>query len=283
MTAEELRARKKALGYTNKMVSELSGVPLGTVNKLFSGETSAPRYDTLRAIETVLKAREFQKDKISYSYSFPEAVSSTARVEESVLATFYGVHKGSGEYTVDDLRAVPDDHRVELIEGNFYDLAEPLLIHQNVVLSLAQLFIECLENHPEKACMVFVSPVGVKLASDEKTMVEPDIAVLCGEEHVKDPKCITGAPDLIAEVLSPSNRDHDLIFKQMIYRKYGVKEYWIADPDKEQLLVYRFGDMDLPKSYTFEDIVPVGISDGECIIDLRRVHAKLQRLKNWFR
>jgi len=89
MTAEELRARKKALGYTNKMVSELSGVPLGTVNKLFSGETSAPRYDTLRAIEAVLKAREFQKDKISYSYSFPEAVSSTARVEESVLATFY--------------------------------------------------------------------------------------------------------------------------------------------------------------------------------------------------
>ena len=66
-------------------------------------------------------------------------------------------------------------------------------------------------------------------------------------------------------------------------RKYDVKEYWIADPDKEQLLVYRFGDMDLPKSYTFEDIVPVGISDGECIIDLRRVHAKLQRLKNWFR
>ena len=107
MTIEELKARKKALGYTNKMVSELSGVPLGTVNKLFSGETSAPRFDTLKAVEAVLKAREFQRSKSSYGYSFPEAVSSTARVEESVLATFYGVHKGSGKYTAEDWAAMP--------------------------------------------------------------------------------------------------------------------------------------------------------------------------------
>ena len=281
MTIEELKARKRALGYTNQMVADLSGVPIGTVNKIFSGSTSAPRYDTLRAIEDVLRAREYQKENGRFVYSYPEAVSSTARVEESVLATFYNVGKKPGEYTVEDWYALPDDHRMELIEGHFYDLAEPLLTHQSVVLTLAQLFTECVEAHSEKDCMVFVSPVGVRLVPDEKTMVEPDVVVFCGLDYVQDIKCITGPPDLLVEVLSPSNRDHDMVFKQMIYRKYGVKEYWIVDPDKEEVLAYRFQDADLPRSYTFEDKVPVGISEGECSIDFTRVSPQLHKLKDW--
>ena len=280
MTIEELKARKRALGYTNKMVSDLSGVPLGTVNKIFSGSTSAPRYDTLRAIADVLRAREYQKEGSRFVYSYPEAVGSTARVEESVLATFYNVGRKPGEYTVEDWYALPDDHRMELIEGHFYDLAEPLLTHQNVVLSLSLLFSECAEAHPEKNCWVFVSPVGVRLVPDEKTMVEPDVVVFCGLEYVQDIKCITGPPDLLVEVLSPSNRDHDMVFKQMIYRKYGVKEYWIVDPDKEEVLVYKFFEADLPRSYTFKDNVPVGISGGECSIDLTRAAQSLHRLKD---
>ena len=174
MTVEELKARKKALGYTNKMISELSGVPLGTVNKVFSGSTDAPRYSTLRAIEDVLRARE--------------------------------------------------DHRVELIEGNFYDMAQPSLLHQNVVLSLTLQFKECEKAHPEKKCRVFLSPV-VKLAPDNKTMVEPDVVMFCGDEYIRDLRCISGPPQFLAEVLSPSNRDHDVFLKYSIYKKYGVLEY----------------------------------------------------------
>ena len=58
MRIEELKERKRALGYTAKQVAELSGVPLGTVQKIFSGHTKAPRYETLRALEKVLAYAE---------------------------------------------------------------------------------------------------------------------------------------------------------------------------------------------------------------------------------
>ena len=53
MTVSEMRKRKKELGYTNEKVSELSGVPLGTVQKIFAGVTDSPRYDTLQALEKI--------------------------------------------------------------------------------------------------------------------------------------------------------------------------------------------------------------------------------------
>lgn len=55
MTIQEMKERKKELGYSNSTVAELSGVPLGTVQKIFSGATASPRYETLRALEAVLK------------------------------------------------------------------------------------------------------------------------------------------------------------------------------------------------------------------------------------
>ena len=279
MTTEELKARKKALGYTNKMISELSGVPLGTVNKLFGGATSAPRFETLRAIEDVLVERKYKKDHGSYVYNRPAFGASSLKVEESVLATFYNTAKAPGEYTADDYFALPDDKRMELIDGHFYDMAPPLLTHQNVVLSLALLFSECLESHPEKECMLLVSPVGVKLTQDEKTVVEPDIVLLCDLEKLSDPRCVVGAPALLVEVLSPSNKDHDLILKQMLYRNNGVKEYWIVDPETEAVLVYDFRRSELPRSYTMDETVPIGISEGACSIDLRRVRDKLRRIR----
>ena len=54
MTIEEMKARKTELGYTNEQVAELSGVPLGTVQKIFSGETKSPRYDTIRKLTDLL-------------------------------------------------------------------------------------------------------------------------------------------------------------------------------------------------------------------------------------
>ena len=281
MELEELRARKKALGYSNKMIAELSGVPIGTVNKVFSGATAAPRYDTLRAIEDVLMERKYIKEKKGFAYNFPESDRSTLRVEESVLATFYDTTKKPGEYTVEDWFALPNDHRAELIEGYFYDMANPTLPHQSIISSLHLEFNRCAEEHPEKECMVFVSAVGVKLDPDNKTMVEPDLVIFCDPSLVRDLSCITGAPELLVEVLSPSNRDHDLIFKQGIYKKYGVKEYWIIDPKEESLLVYEFEKKDLPTSYTFDKTVPIGISDGECSIDFRKVRDRLHKLKSW--
>ena len=54
MTVEEMKQRKKELGYSNEKLSELSGVPLGTVQKVLAGVTRSPRDDTLIALERVL-------------------------------------------------------------------------------------------------------------------------------------------------------------------------------------------------------------------------------------
>ena len=55
MTVTEMRAKKKEMGYTNEQIAELSGVPLGTVQKIFAGLTESPRYDTLKALEAVFQ------------------------------------------------------------------------------------------------------------------------------------------------------------------------------------------------------------------------------------
>ena len=279
MDTEELKARKKALGYTNKMISELSGVPLGTVNKIFSGATDAPRYDTLRAIEDVLMARRYIKEKGRFVYNWPEMHTSTLRVEEGVLATFYKTDKRPGEFTGEDFYALPEDHRMELIEGFFYDMGSPTVVHQAIISYLIVEFNNCMEAHPEKDCEVFVSPLAVKLCPDNKTYVMPDIIVLCDREMLADPAHITGAPELLVDVLSPSNRDHDMEFKREIYRKYGVKEYWIIDPVRDEVQVNDLTNSFFPKVYTFDDEVPVGISGGDCSIDFRRVKARLERLR----
>ena len=54
MTIEQMRERKKELGYTNEQLSQLSGVPIGTLQKVLGGATRSPRYDTLQCIEAVL-------------------------------------------------------------------------------------------------------------------------------------------------------------------------------------------------------------------------------------
>ena len=66
MTVEEMKQRKKELGYSNEKLSELSGVPLGTVQKVLAGVTRSPRYETLIALERVLRRyqRRLKRDRV---------------------------------------------------------------------------------------------------------------------------------------------------------------------------------------------------------------------------
>ena len=116
MTVSEMRKRKKELGYTNEKVSELSGVPLGTVQKIFAGVTDSPRYDTLQALEKVF-------------------VKEWNMLRESVTA--YQV-KRQGEYTLEDYYALPDERRVELIDGVIYDMSSPTSTHQMLATEIWQ-------------------------------------------------------------------------------------------------------------------------------------------------
>ena len=256
MTLTEMKERKRELGYSYEQIAELSGVPLSTVQKVFSGVTQAPRFETLRAIEDVLMDW------------------STTSVRESAVLYGNPVEKRQGEYTVADYYAWPEDERVELIDGRIYDLAAPSYEHQEMIGEIAFVLKKFVKERSGK-CRVNVAPLDVQLDCDDKTIVQPDIMVICKKEMVTK-KNILGAPDLIIEVLSKSTRKKDMGIKLAKYINANVREYWIVDIEKERVIVYDI-EHDIQTSvYTFENKVPVGIWDGECEVDFAEIKAYLQ-------
>ena len=178
-----------------------------------------------------------------------------------------------GEKTIEDYMALPEGERVELIDGVFYDMASPLGQHQ---LSLGEI-VRILGNYVDKNkgnCKVFQSPMDVQLDGDDKTVVQPDAFILCDRDKYVDGRVI-GAPDLAIEVLSPSNRWHDMGRKLRIYKNAGVREYWVVDVEKKIVVVYYF-EKDDYAIYSFTDEVPVGIWDGECKVDFKAVKNYLE-------
>ena len=90
--------------------------------------------------------------------------------------------------------------------------------------------------------------------------MEPDISVICDGSKLNDKGC-AGAPDWIIEIVSPGSKHMDYFTKLFKYRTAGVKEYWIVDPEKESVMVYRFEEETM-EQYSFGDDVPVGICEG---------------------
>jgi Uma2 family endonuclease len=123
-----------------------------------------------------------------------------------------------------------DGKHYEIIDGEAYMMATPLRLHQRISGALFNVLYNYLKG---KSCEVYSAPFGVRLfpqkdMSDD-TVVEPDITVVCDPSKLDDRGC-NGAPDLIIEVLSPSEPQRDLLVKYRKYQKAGVKEYWIVDP-----------------------------------------------------
>lgn len=256
MDIQELKKRKKHLGLTNRQLSELSGVALGTVNKILSGATKAPQIDTVKALSRAIEEKEFKYE--------PKGEQLLYIREEAVR---YNAEKKDGEYTVEDFCALPEDVRAELIDGYLIYMETPSLEHQDIIGNLYYDMKQYLKKK-KGPCKVFFSPVGVRLDEDDKTMLEPDLVVLCDPQK-SDGKKINGAPDLVVEVVSPSSRKRDYLIKLNKYWKAGVREYWIVDPERKMIEVYwlQGGEKEFEIShYRMEDKVPVRIW-GDCEID----------------
>ncbi len=136
-------------------------------------------------------------------------------------------------FTYADYLTWPGDECWELIDGVPYDMTpSPLRVHQRILLRLA-VFLE--RFFEEKPCEVNISPFDVLLPekdeADEavRTVVQPDISVVCNSEKLDDRGC-RGAPDLVIEILSPSTASYDAIVKRRRYERAGVREYWLVDP-----------------------------------------------------
>ena len=110
-------------------------------------------------------------------------------------------------------------------------------------------------------CKVYPAPFAVKLHEDRKTIVEPDISVICDHDKLTDRGC-TGAPDWIIEIVSPGNSSHDYIRKLNLYTNAGVREYWIVNPIKKSIYVYYLEETKFETTaYTFQDKIKVNIYD----------------------
>lgn len=162
-------------------------------------------------------------------------------------------------YTEEDYYNLPENVRAELIEGKLiYNQAAPSRIHQTILMELSGTIRNYLKSK-SGSCHVYPAPFAVKLRENRKTIVEPDISVICDKSKLTDRGC-TGAPDWIIEIVSPSNSSHDYILKLNLYANAGVREYWIVDPYKERIFVYRLEQEHFEvETYTFHDCIPAGI------------------------
>lgn len=157
-------------------------------------------------------------------------------------------------YTIEDIYALPDGQRAELIDGQIYNMAPPLRIHQDLVMNLSA----AIHNHirsKKGSCMVYPAPFAVFLNNDTLNYVEPDISVICDKDKLNNKGC-NGAPDWIIEITSPSTERLDCGIKLFKYRSAGVREYWIVNPKLCAVTVYDLEHNEKTKQYSFDDNIP---------------------------
>ena len=163
--------------------------------------------------------------------------------------------------------------RYEIIYGEAYAMSAPNTAHQVMLMELSRQFANFLVGKP---CKVFVAPFDVRLFYEEDesddTVVQPDISVICNRKKLGTEGC-RGAPDLVVEILSPSNTAIEMQRKFNVYREAGVREYWVLDNEHKTLTIYIFrGEKIISRSYGEEDAAPVHILKG-LTIDLKPVFA----------
>lgn len=272
MTIEEMKLKKREYGYSAKELAARAGVPVGTLQKILSGATKSPRRETLLKLEKILKDNTPETNTPFYGTAgqaggYPEASPKVKIVKETGPAY---VFKNDGSYTLEDYLALPEDRRVELIDGVFYDMAAPTTIHQGIGGFIHKQLLDFALEH-KGPCLPFMSPVDVQLDEDEKTVVQPDVLIICDRSKLQNGR-VFGAPDYLVEVLSPSTRKKDMRLKLFKYANAGVREYWIVDPDKKTVVVYDLEHDALPVLYGFSDRVPVLIWDGQCQVDFAAIY-----------
>lgn len=263
MTLEEMRKIKQERGYSLAQLSDYSGVPLGTLQKIFSGETEHPRYATRQALEKVL-SRENGEFQPGYD---------DRKVEEGI-PYMASRSKKQGEYTLEDYYTLPDERRVELIDGVIFDMSAPSFVHQQILGDIYTAIRKYIDAKGGK-CLPMLAPVDVRLDRDDRTVVQPDILILCDRSKI----CkwgIMGAPDFCLEITSESTSRRDYIKKLQKYTDAGVKEYWIIDPGRKVLVSYHWRDDYVPHMQPLQGKAGLELYDGELLIDLDEIAALIR-------
>ncbi len=157
-----------------------------------------------------------------------------------VVTSKVNMRRANIRFTSQDYQILPEDKRYEILDGDLCMVASPNTRHQRISKRLFVSLIQQIEQ--EEMGEVFQAPFDVILAED--TIVQPDILFvvrsrmnLIGEHNFR------GAPDLAIEILSSASRQRDLEIKRKIYARFGIREYWIVDPDTETIEVLSWSEI----------------------------------------
>ncbi|MEO8149782.1 MAG: Uma2 family endonuclease [Bacteroidia bacterium] len=144
-------------------------------------------------------------------------------------------------FTYSDYITWEDEIRRQLIDGVVYEMNTTNRRHQEIVGNLSCIIKNYLKG---KSCRVYQAPFDVRLVREGEedlhtlNVVQPDVSVFCNPAMLDD-KGAKGVPDWAIEILSPSNEEVDKVRKLLLYQSYGVKEYWIIDPEKSEVKIFK--------------------------------------------
>ncbi|HBR17858.1 MAG: hypothetical protein A3G39_08365 [Deltaproteobacteria bacterium RIFCSPLOWO2_12_FULL_43_16] len=140
--------------------------------------------------------------------------------------------------TYEDYLLLPEGMRYEIIEGELFMTPSSRTIHQRLILRIARLIEDFVK---EKGLgEVFIAPYDVILSKHD--IVKPDIIFISKQRSgIITELNVQGSPDLAVEILSPSNKEIDLILKKKLYAAFGVKEYWVVDPANKYVKLFNLG------------------------------------------
>jgi Uma2 family endonuclease len=147
------------------------------------------------------------------------------------------------QHTYADYLTWSRDYGDELINGIAYirEPPSPSRRHQEFVGELHRQAANALEG---KSCRAYIAPFDVRLPKDGEaddhidTVVQPDVFIVC-DRHKVDERGVRGAPDWLAEVLSPTTASYDQNLKLAAYERAGVTEVWLVQPNEQTLTMYR--------------------------------------------
>lgn len=157
-------------------------------------------------------------------------------------------------YTVEEYRSWSTEPRYELIDGAAYMMSLPTARHQDILGALLAEFRIWLRG---KTCRAFSD---LDVVFGKRTVVRPDIIVVCDQSKLTKGHGCHGVPDIVIEILSPGTERVDFIRKMTLYMDNSVGEYWIVDPKDQIVIIYT---PNAPvRSYGMDDTIQTPILEG---------------------